>query len=44
MKQAYDTLKEIFPTLDTNILKDIIFINRGNVDVCIDSCLQLVDG
>lgn len=44
MKQAYDTLKEIFPTLDTNILKDIIFINRGNVNVCIDSCLQLVDG
>ncbi|RCK57945.1 Vacuolar protein sorting-associated protein 9a [Candida viswanathii] len=44
MKQAYDTLKEIFPTLDTNILKDVIFINRGNVDVCIDSCLQLVDG
>ncbi|EMG50194.1 hypothetical protein G210_4784 [Candida maltosa Xu316] len=44
MKQAYDTLKEIFPSLDTNILKDVIFINRGNVDVCIDACLQLVDG
>lgn len=44
MRKAYDTLIEIFPSLDTNILKDVIFINRGNIDVCIDACLQLVDG
>lgn len=44
MRKAYDTLIEIFPSLDTNILKDVIFINRGDIDVCIDACLQLVDG
>ncbi|KAI5963133.1 vps901 [Candida pseudojiufengensis] len=44
MKNAYEVLKEVFPTLDTNILKDVIFINKGDVDVCIDACLPLVDG
>ncbi|KAI3402464.2 vps901 [Candida oxycetoniae] len=44
MKNAYNILKEVFPTLDTNILKDVIFINKGDVDVCIDACLPLVDG
>ncbi|EDK46649.1 conserved hypothetical protein [Lodderomyces elongisporus NRRL YB-4239] len=44
MKKAYDILREVFPTLDTHILKDVIFINKGDVDVCIDACLPLVDG
>ncbi|KAG5419846.1 vps901 [Candida metapsilosis] len=43
MKAAYDILKDVFPTLDTNILKDIIFLHKGNVDVCIDACLPLVE-
>ncbi|CAD1813529.1 Vacuolar sorting protein 9 (VPS9) domain family protein [Candida parapsilosis] len=43
MKAAYDILKDVFPTLDTNILKDIIFLNKGDVDVCIDACLPLVE-
>ncbi|KAG7664264.1 vps901 [[Candida] subhashii] len=43
LKSTYKTLKEIFPTLDKNILKDVIFINRGNVDTSIDACLQLVE-
>ncbi|RLV96604.1 Transcription initiation factor TFIID subunit 2 [Spathaspora sp. JA1] len=42
--EAYTTLREVFPNLDKNILKDIIYLNRGDVDVCIDACLQLVDG
>ncbi|EGW30519.1 uncharacterized protein SPAPADRAFT_157657 [Spathaspora passalidarum NRRL Y-27907] len=42
LSEAYDTLREVFPNLDKNILKDIIYLNRGDVDVCIDACLQLV--
>lgn len=43
MKAAYDILKDVFPTLDTNILKDIIFLHKGDVEVCIDACLPLVE-
>lgn len=43
LKATYKSLKEIFPTLDKNILKDVIYINRGNVDSSIDACLQLVE-
>ncbi|KAK6463908.1 hypothetical protein DFJ63DRAFT_317265 [Scheffersomyces coipomensis] len=41
-EEVYNHLKEIFPTLDKSILKDVVFMNKGDMDSCIDSCLQLM--
>jgi hypothetical protein len=42
MKQTYNNLKEIFPNLDKSIMKDIILLNKGNMEDCVDACLELV--
>ncbi|ABN66407.2 predicted protein [Scheffersomyces stipitis CBS 6054] len=42
LKEVYNNVKEIFPTIDTSILKDLVYINRGDIDKCIDACLQFM--
>ncbi|KAL7665638.1 VPS9 domain-containing protein [[Candida] zeylanoides] len=41
-KQAVDTLTSMFPNLDHSILKDLVYIKKGNLDECVDTCLELV--
>lgn len=43
LKSTLDLLKEMFPDLDRSIMKDIVYMNKGNVDICLDACLQLVN-
>ncbi|KAK6203259.1 uncharacterized protein RJT21DRAFT_25849 [Scheffersomyces amazonensis] len=42
-KSTFNNLQEIFPTLDIPILKDIVYMNKGDIDICIDTCLKLVN-
>lgn len=41
-KQAVDTLALMFPNLDHSILRDLVYIKKGNLDECVDTCLELV--
>ncbi|KAK6458111.1 uncharacterized protein RJT20DRAFT_126032 [Scheffersomyces xylosifermentans] len=43
LKKVYENVKEIFPTMDDSILKDLVYMNKGDIDACIDACLQLVN-
>lgn len=43
MKSIYDNLTEIFPNIDSTVLKDLIVIKKGNQDECVEACLQLVN-
>lgn len=43
IKETYKSLREVFPNLDKAILKDVVFMNKGNLDESLDSCLQLVN-
>lgn len=42
INQTFDQLLEIIPTLDKNIMKDIVTMNKGDMDLSLDACLQLV--
>lgn len=42
ISETYSNLKEIFPNLDKAILKDIVYMNKGDMDSSLDGCLQLV--
>lgn len=42
IRQTYNSLKEVFPTLDRAILKDVVVMNKGSMDDSVDACLQLV--
>lgn len=43
MKSIYNNLTEIFPNIDSMVLKDLIVIKKGNQDECVEACLQLVN-
>lgn len=43
MKSIYKNLTEIFPNIDSTVLKDLIVIKKGNQDECVEACLQLVN-
>lgn len=40
---AFGQLIEVFPTLDKSILRDIIIMNKANVEQSLDVCLALVN-
>lgn len=40
---TYKQLREIFPNLDKAILKDIVVLNKGELDPSLEACLQLVN-
>lgn len=40
---AFGQLIEVFPTLDKSILRDIIIMNKANVEQSLDVCLTLVN-
>ncbi|CUM65624.1 uncharacterized protein PRCAT00003272001 [Priceomyces carsonii] len=42
LKSCYKNLREVFPNLDKEILKDIAFLNKGEIESSIDACLQIV--
>ncbi|EGV64496.1 hypothetical protein CANTEDRAFT_103751, partial [Yamadazyma tenuis ATCC 10573] len=41
IKETYNQLKEIFPNLDSAILKDIVIMNKGGMDESLEACLQI---
>lgn len=43
MKETFTQLEEIFPVLDKAVLRDVVIINKGDLDQSLDSCLQLVN-
>lgn len=43
MKETFAQLEEIFPVLDKAVLKDVVIINKGDLDQSLDACLQLVN-
>lgn len=43
MKDSYKKMREIFPDLDKSILKDIVVMNKGDIDNCLEACLQLTN-
>lgn len=43
MKETYKNLREVFPNLDNDVLKDVVVMNKGDLDESLDACLQLVN-
>ena len=41
INETYTSLEEIFPGLDKSIMKDIVIINKGDMDTSLDACLQI---
>lgn len=41
--KAFSQLSEVFPTLDKAILRDVIIMNKANVEHSLDVCLTLVN-
>lgn len=41
-KEAFESLCQMFPNLDKGILQDLVYIKNGNIDECVDTCLELV--
>ncbi|CAH2354538.1 hypothetical protein CLIB1423_17S01398 [[Candida] railenensis] len=41
-REAFDTLLQMFPNIDKAILQDLVYIKHGNIDECVDTCLELV--
>lgn len=41
-RETFDTLVQMFPNLDKGILQDLVYIKKGNIDECVDTCLELV--
>ncbi|GEQ69587.1 hypothetical protein JCM33374_g3259 [Metschnikowia sp. JCM 33374] len=43
VNEAFGQLSEIFPSLDKDIMRDIIVMNKADFEASLDVCLQLVN-
>lgn len=41
---TFKSMKEMFPQLEDELLRDVVYMNKGNVDQTLDACLQLTEG
>lgn len=43
IKDTYKNMKEMFPNLDKDILKDVVYLKKGDVESSLEACLLLVN-
>lgn len=43
IRRTYRNLKEIFPDMDKGVLKDLAYMKEGDLESCVDACLELIN-